>query len=64
MAPTFARDLVTSSVSSTATVNVDGSVDISIDTLSSRYYYDNPLFADESYIFRTAGLPQLPPALF
>ena len=52
---TSAPDLVPGSVSSTATVNVGGSVNVSIDTLGDRDYYRVNLTAGVTYTIQTSS---------
>jgi serralysin len=52
---TSAPDLVPGSVSTTATVNVGGSVDVSIDTLGDRDWYRVTLTAGVTYTIQTAS---------
>lgn len=52
---TSAPDLVPGSVASTATVNVGGSVDVSIDTLGDRDYYRVTLTAGVTYTIQTSS---------
>ena len=52
---TSAPDLVPGTISSTATVNVGGSVDVSIDTLGDRDYYRVTLTAGVTYTIQTSS---------